>query len=284
MAITAVGFDGTITESEWASFMRHQGTVADRHGVSGNGLVVSAAGGTRTVSVSAGTAVLPGLRITSDAATSLTFAANSGSNNRVDAVVVEGNWSTNAVSIKVVQGSSAVPPALTQSEGVLWQMPLAYVTITPSLTTMLAANIVSTVPYPRRRYSAAAKASGNTTFSATTPVDIAGLTLNVPVPDTEAVFIVQATLDLMLNTNTLPATFTGRLLVGGTVQQSAIVAAFHDSGNPAQGHRATLSQTWRVTGVAPGVKIFKMDGATSLADGAYVSFATNSTMTIFQAF
>lgn len=284
MAITVVGFDGTITEAEWSSFMRHQGTVADKHGVSGTGLVVAAAAGTRTVDVSAGTAVLPGLRITSDAVTSLTFAANGGSTNRVDAVVVEGNWSTNVATIKVVQGSSSLPPALTQTEGSLWQMPLAYVTITPSLTTILAGNIVSTVPYPRRRYSGVAQASGLTNLTTTTPTDIAGLSLSVPAPDVEAVFIVMATFDVEQLSTTTGVACVGELVIEGVPQTAQLVAQFTDTPDPATNHRATIGQTWRITGLSPGVKTMKMRAWLFSAGGSYRIWNQNSTMTIFQAY
>ena len=277
MAITAVGFDGTITEAEWASFMRHQGTVADKHGVSGSGLVVSAAGGTRTASVSPGTAILPGLRINSDAAVSLTFAANAGSTNRVDAVVVQGNWSTNTATIAVVAGSSTVPPALTQNEGVLWQMPLAYVTVRPGVTTLLSSDIVSTVPYPRRRFSDQARSTGDLNTGLITSADIPGMSLNVPVADTADVFIVNATLYLgMLTSST--ASFVGELFIDGVAQTGTVIARFSDTSG-----RGTFGQQWRITGLAPGIRVFKMRGRLSAASGSYAAFV-NSSMTVHQAF
>lgn len=153
MAITAVGFDGTVTEAQFARFMRSHGEVGYKHGVT-TGLVTTAAGGTRAASVSAGSAVLPGLLADSNAAVSTTHAANATAANRVDYVVLEADWSTNAVAVVVVQGSSSTPPALTQAEGSLWQMPLARVTVRPSVTTLLSTDVVVCKPLPRVMLSA----------------------------------------------------------------------------------------------------------------------------------
>lgn len=147
MAITTVGFDGTIDEAQFSRLMLHHANY--KHKVT-SGFVTTAAAGTRTVSVSAGVAVLPGPLVESSAAETRTFAANATGSNRVDYLVLRGDWVANTATIVVVQGSSSsTPPALTQTEGALWEMPLARVTVRPSVTTLLSSDVVACKPLPR---------------------------------------------------------------------------------------------------------------------------------------
>jgi hypothetical protein len=152
MAVTVRGFAGTSYQfdaTQWARYERYRGEVGYRHGVP-SGLAVTAGGGTRQASITAGTAVLPGLLADSDATVTTTHAANATGANRVDYVVLQADWVTPAASgIVVVQGSSSTPPALTQAEGTLWQMPLARVTVRPSVTTLLSTDVVVCKPLPR---------------------------------------------------------------------------------------------------------------------------------------
>lgn len=149
MAITTVGFDGTVTEAQFARLMRHHGEVNYRHGVSDGGMTVTAAGATRTVSIAAGTAVVASVLVTSDATASLVFAANATATTRTDYVVLRVDWTTNTAAFVVVQGSSAAAPTLTQSEGTSWDMPLARVAIRPSVGTLASTDIVVCKPLPR---------------------------------------------------------------------------------------------------------------------------------------
>jgi hypothetical protein len=151
MAISFRGFDTPayqFTEATWAEYQRHLGDVNYRHGVT-SGLTTTVATGTRTVSVSAGVAVLPGLYVETDAAETEVFGANAGTVNRVDYVVLRGDWNNNAVTVAVVQGSSSSAPALTQVEGTMWEMPLARATIRPGVTALLASDVVVCKPIPR---------------------------------------------------------------------------------------------------------------------------------------
>lgn len=136
MSLPTLGFPGSMTSPAFARFERHRGAVGYHHGVSVGFTATVKAGAIRTVTLAGGTAVLPGLLVDSSTALDLTFAANTGSANRVDYLVIEGDWSANVSNAKVVTGSSATPPNLTQSEGALWQMPLYRVTVAPSATTV----------------------------------------------------------------------------------------------------------------------------------------------------
>lgn len=148
MAITAIGFDGTVNEADFSKFMRYVGDVAYRHGVP-TGLTVTTGAGTRESVVAAGIGLLPGVLADSDDAVTLTHAANSGSGNRADYVVLRGDWSDNSVVLTVKAGTSSTPPALTQDHGSVWEMPLAIVTVRPGVTTLLASDIAICKPLPR---------------------------------------------------------------------------------------------------------------------------------------
>jgi hypothetical protein len=148
MAITAVGFDGSYTEAQFARFTRHHDEVSYRHGVS-SGFTPSVGTGTRAIAIAAGTAVLPGLLVDSTATETVTLAANTGSGNRVDMVTLLANWTTNTVAPAVVQGSGSTAPTLPQTEGNLWHMPIARVTVRPNVSVIAAGDIVSC--YPRKR-------------------------------------------------------------------------------------------------------------------------------------
>lgn len=148
MALTTVGFDGTVNETQFARLMRYHGEVAYKHGVV-TGFTATAAAGTRQVSITSGTAVLPGLLVDSDATATVSLAANATGANRVDYVVLQADWATNTTSIVVVQGSSSTAPSLTQVSGSLWQMPLARVTVRPSVSTLAAGDVVVCKPLPR---------------------------------------------------------------------------------------------------------------------------------------
>lgn len=142
------GFDDISTEGAYSRYERARGLVGYFQGVD-TGLVVSAATG-RQVSVSSGLAVVCGALAESDAAGTLTLDANAGSSARVDYIVLEVNWAgAGSASIKAVKGSSSTPPALTQTPGSLWQMPLARVTVGAGATTLTSANVEGARPLPR---------------------------------------------------------------------------------------------------------------------------------------
>jgi len=149
VTITTAGFDGAFNETSLSRILTTAGIVGYKHGVSDGGFTATAGGGTRQVLVSAGTAFVAGVYVNSDASTTLAgLAANAGSSARTDYVVLRLDWSTNTASIAVVQGTSGAAPALTQTAGTLWEMPLARVSVAPSATTLTNANITAAKPLP----------------------------------------------------------------------------------------------------------------------------------------
>lgn len=144
--MATIGFDGSVTEADWAKLHEVQGRLQWHHGVT-TGLIASPGAGPRQVAVTAGVGYAPGVRADQDAAT-VTVAANNSSSNRLDWIVLDFNWDTNTATIDKVQGG-AVLPTLTQVAGVRWQLPLASVTVRPGVTTIAAGDITIRKPIPR---------------------------------------------------------------------------------------------------------------------------------------
>lgn len=179
MAISTVGFDNAdITEAGFARLMAAIGDLDNVHGV-GSGMVVTPGTGTRGVQVSAGEAMAPGVLVTSDAPVTLTHPANTSGGPRTDYVVLSVDWTANTATFTVVQGSSVAPPALTQTAGSVWQIPLARVTVAAGATAITAAAITVCKPIPRRTQVYRASVAGATLGAAAPAAAIA----SVAVPD-----------------------------------------------------------------------------------------------------
>lgn len=147
MTISTVGFDGTVSEAQWA-LLHEVAMHAQAPQVVMSGCNVSPAAGTRALSVSTGVAGVPGVRADVTAAETVTLAANSGTTNRTDWVVLRVDWSTNATTVQVLQGVGT-SPTLTQTAGTLWQVPLASVTVRPGVSVIAASDITARKPLRR---------------------------------------------------------------------------------------------------------------------------------------
>lgn len=182
MTISSVGFDGTMTEAGWARLASAIGYMGNKHGVV-SGLAVTPGAGTRQTSVASGEVLLPGINAVSDATVTLTHAANASGSARTDLVVAEADWSTNDVTIKVVQGSSATTPALTQTMGVLWQTPLKRVSVPASYAAAFnSTHLFDAAPVrlPATPIRATVDLTQTVAFNAAGPATIA--TVSVPDP------------------------------------------------------------------------------------------------------
>lgn len=147
MAITAIGYDGTVTEFQFAQLMRTFAVTGGWPEVVQSGFDVSPGAGL-AVSVSSGVVLATSVRAVSDSAVSVPLTANSGV-PRTDAVVAEFSWSANTVVVKALVGSGATKPVITQTEGTLWQTVLAWVTVPTNAVSVAAANIATAKPLPR---------------------------------------------------------------------------------------------------------------------------------------
>ena len=94
-----------------------------------NGLVVS--GAASPLSVATGNALVNGTWYHSDAAESVVI-ATPGASTRIDRVILRKGWAAQTVRIALLAGveGSGVPPVLTQTDGVTWEVSLAQASIT----------------------------------------------------------------------------------------------------------------------------------------------------------
>lgn len=146
MAETSFPFENIdVSESQYSRFMRNFQDNGVK-GVPGDGnLLVSGDDSGLQVRVSAGQAFVRGhYYINSNQATVTIL--SSGSNTRIDAIVLELDPVANGITLKAVRGdevsSSPVAPTLTQTDVGLYQMLIGYVTI-PADTTSITAGMIT---------------------------------------------------------------------------------------------------------------------------------------------
>lgn len=137
MAITSVGYDGTISEAQWANLSTVLG--AD-YGVIGHTSFRTTAvvGQDRTVAISTGTGFGWGVRDTSDAQVTLQLGTIS-TGTRWDLIALRRNWQPTGgtSSFVVVPGTTAaaIPAARLLNPGVQADQPIALVQVTAGQTT-----------------------------------------------------------------------------------------------------------------------------------------------------
>lgn len=133
MAITGVGFDGTLIESDWSKIAGPHGVPDQSVGdASSTDWAVSPSGTVLSATVAPGLYNRHGVLSRSTAVETVTF-ANPGSGSRWDAVCLLINWTTNTVTLVVVQGTASmvVPWANMQKvPGTQCHVPLALVQLT----------------------------------------------------------------------------------------------------------------------------------------------------------
>lgn len=110
----------------------------------------------------------------------------------------------------------------------------------------------------------------------TAAADVAGATLSVTVADTSEVFQVVATFDVQTLT-TGSGNFLGRLVVNGVAQTAQCVWVAPATA----GACLTVTRKWRITGLAPGVRIFKLQASGSVAS-VYRVNPTHTTINVDQ--
>lgn len=134
MSITSVGYAGTVGDAQWAEMMPRLGATYSVNNYTS--FRVTAAAGTRTVQVAAGSASGWGVYATSDSAQPLTL-ASVPSGTRWDMIVLRRNWATKETTIAVVQGGSAKAlPGRNVTPGTLDDQPLALVRLAAGSTSI----------------------------------------------------------------------------------------------------------------------------------------------------
>lgn len=147
MAWTSVGFDGTITEIEWAGMA---GLLGNGYVAAGNGdCLVTAVGGARQVSVAAGSLYGDGVVSTNSGAE--TVALTTPVNGQWYVVALRRTWATNTAALVAVAGATtttttptAAPtsfPVLNEDPGVLTDQPIAWAWCNSANTTVVVYDI-----------------------------------------------------------------------------------------------------------------------------------------------
>lgn len=110
-----------------------------------DGLRVQAQGTpSNQVDVLPGSALVQGAFYLNDATVSLSISGNASGNPRIDTIILRASYAAQTVRLAVLQGTPAgspVPPTLTQSVGVTWEVPLADITVASGFTSITNSNI-----------------------------------------------------------------------------------------------------------------------------------------------
>lgn len=132
----------------------------------------------KSVTVALGRAIIRGIIYWSDADVTLTISDNASGNPRIDRVVVEVDWTAQTGRLKVVEGTPAASPSaptLTQTDGTLWQMPLAQIAVANGFTSITNSDITDErefVDPPRAHAAYMCDETADYTTTSTVFVDI----------------------------------------------------------------------------------------------------------------
>lgn len=147
MTIASAGYQGTVTQEDWAHMAQFFGS--DTGVATSTDCVASGVSGTRVVSVSAGTAWGWGVIDTLTGSNTVSLAANGTGSTRWDAIVLRRNWSTGTTTLVAVSGSSSgAIPTLTVNPGVQADQVLAMVAVPAGATSLVGATVRRYVQWP----------------------------------------------------------------------------------------------------------------------------------------
>jgi hypothetical protein len=123
MAITNIGYDGTVNDIGFAQMQQYAGAKWPIVCGYGHFAVTINTGATRTCNVAAGSAYAPGVLSTSDAIESAVFdVVSTAGQTRWDAVVLRRDWSTgdadSGTTVEVVKGTAAASAPMITPAGV----------------------------------------------------------------------------------------------------------------------------------------------------------------------
>ncbi len=139
-----LGDCGPYSAANWAQVLK--ALMSGKTGVSEVGQleVMETSPASKSVRIVTGRAVVRGKVYWLDADTTLTISDNTSGNPRIDRVVLEADWATQTIRLKVLEGTPAATPtapSLTQVDGTLWQLPLAQIAVTNGFTSITSGNI-----------------------------------------------------------------------------------------------------------------------------------------------
>ena len=147
MAWTSVGFDGTITEIQWAGLA---GLLGNGYVAAGNGdCLVTAVGGARQVSVAAGSLYGDGVVSTNSGAE--TVSLTTPVNGQWYVVALRRTWASNTAALVAIAGATTTTstptapptsfPVLNDDPGVLTDQPIAWAWCNSANTTVVVYDI-----------------------------------------------------------------------------------------------------------------------------------------------
>lgn len=136
---TATGDAGAYSHTQWSNMWKrlfvglggttHWGVLSDSTADNSPPLKVGeSTPAAASVTVSPGAALVNGKYYFSDANETLSIGANVSGNDRIDTVVLRAVYTAQTIRLVVLAGTPAaspVPPSLTQTDGVQWEIPLA---------------------------------------------------------------------------------------------------------------------------------------------------------------
>lgn len=108
MTITNVGYDGPLSDTDFAQMSSHLGVLVPVVCGRNDFAVTVSSGGVLTCNVAPGSAAAPGVLSTSDGTVAVSFdAVVTSGQTRWDAVVLRRNWSAGTTTVVVVKGTAA---------------------------------------------------------------------------------------------------------------------------------------------------------------------------------
>lgn len=149
------GSSGPYSSADWSEIWKYMVGAGASHANVGpmlgsgtnpnNGLKVQAQSPASTsVDVLQGSALIAGRFYLSDATVALAIAANASGNPRIDTIILRADYGLQTVVLAVLQGTAAAsptPPALTQTIGTLYEIPLADIAVANGFTSIADTNI-----------------------------------------------------------------------------------------------------------------------------------------------
>lgn len=206
MAITTMGFDGTLNEEQFARLMTLVGV---RYSVAGAGdFNVTAVEGNRAVSVAAGTAYAAGVAAVNSAPITVALPAPAGGAWHL--IVLGRDWATNTAAVRSIPGettSSVVPtapptvfPGLDSTAGVVDDQKLAWAWVNASNNNVLLFDLRDLTITFELEATATALAAAQAAVA-----DLKEQVENAPPPSTDAKTVLGKTFTSGAGTNGRPA-------------------------------------------------------------------------------
>lgn len=138
MAITAYGFDGSMSEAAWAALATMAGSVYPTVSAHSAYTVSVGGGGDRAVTVGTGRSFAHGILSINDAPVVMNATVVTVGTVRYDTVALRINWTSNTVQVVVVSGgtTSGLAAGLNSSPGTIFDHPLSIIQISSSSLTI----------------------------------------------------------------------------------------------------------------------------------------------------